>query len=146
MVFHRYIPVFTSSQSTEGCWLVIMTSVVFSKVTLKGEPKVRSVEQAGLGDPDRLIICPRDHMVDALFIKLVQWKAEPQALLKSSEVPTQQDSQPLCKALLKWVVMLPLSNGCFEHKHAYFQRTAWTKTTNGRWCPLFGLFCLVSGS
>lgn len=38
------------------------TSVVFTKVTLTGQPTVWSVEQVRLGDPDRLfnlIICPR---------------------------------------------------------------------------------------
>lgn len=66
MVSHRYIPdvhqqpinrvlfapeakvTMTSSESDR-------TSVDFTKVTLKGEPKVWSVEQVALGDPDRLI-------------------------------------------------------------------------------------------
>lgn len=124
MVSHRNIPdvhqqpinrvlfapdakvIMTSSESDR-------TSVVFTKVTLKAEPKVWSVEQVVLGDPDRLInliICP--HVIT--WWMLFQWKREPQAPLKFSEVPTQQDRQLLCKALLKWVVMLPVShNGCF---------------------------------
>lgn len=72
MVSHRYIPdvhqqpinrvlfapdakvVMTSSESDR-------TSVVFTRVTLEGEPKVWSVEQVVLGDPNRplqLIMCP----------------------------------------------------------------------------------------
>lgn len=72
MVSHRYIPdvhqqpinrvlfgpdakvIMTSSESDR-------TSVVFTKATLKEEPKVWRVEQVVLGDPDRLmnrIICP----------------------------------------------------------------------------------------
>lgn len=72
MVSHHYVPnvhqqpinrvmfapdtkvIMTSSESDR-------TSVVFTKVTLTGEPTVWSVEQVRLGDPDRLfnlIICP----------------------------------------------------------------------------------------
>lgn len=72
MVSHRYIPdvhqqpinrvlfvldgkvIMTSSESDR-------TSVVFTKVTLKGGPKVWTIEQVALGDPNRLfnlIICP----------------------------------------------------------------------------------------
>lgn len=46
--------IMTSSESDR-------TSVVFTKVTLTGEPTVWSVEQVRLGDSDRLfnlIICP----------------------------------------------------------------------------------------
>lgn len=74
MVSHRYIPnvhqqpvnrvlfapdakvIMTSSESDR-------TSVVFTKVTLEGQPKVWSVEQVVLGDPDRLynlINCPHE--------------------------------------------------------------------------------------
>lgn len=72
MVSHRYIPNVHQQPINRALFApdtkVIMTSpesdrtsVAFTQVTLKGEPKVWSVEQVVLGDPDRLdnrIICP----------------------------------------------------------------------------------------
>lgn len=60
--------IMTSSESDR-------TSVVFTKVTLTGEPTVWSVEQVGLGDPDRLfnlIICPH-----VLTQQMLHYKAQP---------------------------------------------------------------------